>query len=587
MHKLFTITLDKKPEVLCKVCGDKASGKHYGVASCDGCRGFFKRSIRRLAAMNLDYVCKENGNCIVDVTRRNQCQSCRFKKCLDVNMKKEGLVSAVQHERATRAFPKKPSYFEALAGQRPLPHTPSFGTPNSMMSPLLTPGMNPYYTAVVAAAGFQLKQPGRFPSFFPPPLSIHSSSLVSPTCSAKSGSAAGSPLPPLFPSLSSNVGSSAFTAVTSSGANLRSNAEDKVPSEEVTLKVWNGDEHKDALNNPMDTSTESGIVDCIVDVKSDDGEDKDKVEDDQSSEIEDKEPAPIEELKTTPTFRPFLPVNTNPIVSSSGSPPTFSHMTTPPQLSTAPAAYFAAAAAAHWQNQNRIFSRTSSFDGHHGSGLDHLARSITAGTSPFTPNLFGMPSLSQTENVYESAAKLLFMSVKWARSIPSFIQLITKDQNLLLEEAWSQLFVIGLAQWSISFDEGGIVNDSICPEDQKPSFLSQARRLKDLVTKISTLRLDHTEYTCLKAIILFKPEISGIRQTNQVELLQDQTHLMLQEYCQTKSNLPNGKVRFGRLLLLLPALQSISAKTVEMLFFKKTVGNIAMERVIGDLFHGN
>ena len=39
---------------------------------------------------NLDYVCKENGNCIVDVTRRNQCQSCRFKKCLQVNMKKEG-----------------------------------------------------------------------------------------------------------------------------------------------------------------------------------------------------------------------------------------------------------------------------------------------------------------------------------------------------------------------------------------------------------------------------------------------------------------------------------------------------------------
>ncbi|XP_031767458.2 nuclear receptor subfamily 2 group C member 1-B-like isoform X3 [Galleria mellonella] len=83
-----------KPESLCRVCGDKASGKHYGVPSCDGCRGFFKRSIRR----NLDYVCKENGRCVVDVTRRNQCQACRFSKCLRVNMKKD----AVQHERAPR-----------------------------------------------------------------------------------------------------------------------------------------------------------------------------------------------------------------------------------------------------------------------------------------------------------------------------------------------------------------------------------------------------------------------------------------------------------------------------------------------------
>jgi len=70
----------------CLVCGDRASGKHYGVPSCDGCRGFFKRSVRR----NMQYVCKAEGRCVVDAARRNQCQACRFHKCLRMNMNKDG-----------------------------------------------------------------------------------------------------------------------------------------------------------------------------------------------------------------------------------------------------------------------------------------------------------------------------------------------------------------------------------------------------------------------------------------------------------------------------------------------------------------
>eukprot|EP00794_Sanderia_malayensis_P017451 gene17451-19196_t len=79
---------------LCKVCGDRASGRHYGILTCDGCRGFFKRSVRR----NIEYFCKFQGKCIVDLKRRNQCQYCRYQRCLVVGMNKH----SVQHERIPR-----------------------------------------------------------------------------------------------------------------------------------------------------------------------------------------------------------------------------------------------------------------------------------------------------------------------------------------------------------------------------------------------------------------------------------------------------------------------------------------------------
>lgn len=70
----------------CLVCGDRGTGKHYGIVACEGCKGFFKRSVRK----NLHYRCQGNGACPVDKVHRNRCQRCRLNKCLTMGMKKEG-----------------------------------------------------------------------------------------------------------------------------------------------------------------------------------------------------------------------------------------------------------------------------------------------------------------------------------------------------------------------------------------------------------------------------------------------------------------------------------------------------------------
>ncbi|XP_063316638.1 peroxisome proliferator-activated receptor alpha-like isoform X2 [Pelmatolapia mariae] len=65
----------------CRVCSDKASGFHYGVHACEGCKGFFRRTIR----LKLEYD-KCERNCKIQKKNRNKCQYCRFHKCLSVGM---------------------------------------------------------------------------------------------------------------------------------------------------------------------------------------------------------------------------------------------------------------------------------------------------------------------------------------------------------------------------------------------------------------------------------------------------------------------------------------------------------------------
>uniref|UniRef100_A0A671N5J2 Nuclear receptor subfamily 1 group I member 2 n=1 Tax=Sinocyclocheilus anshuiensis TaxID=1608454 RepID=A0A671N5J2_9TELE len=87
---------DDEPKI-CQVCGDKSTGYHFNAKTCEGCKGFFRRAMKRPAQL----CCPFQNTCVITKTNRRQCQSCRLQKCFSIGMKRELIMSddAVEKRR--------------------------------------------------------------------------------------------------------------------------------------------------------------------------------------------------------------------------------------------------------------------------------------------------------------------------------------------------------------------------------------------------------------------------------------------------------------------------------------------------------
>uniref|UniRef100_A0A182VR55 Nuclear receptor subfamily 2 group E member 1 n=1 Tax=Anopheles minimus TaxID=112268 RepID=A0A182VR55_9DIPT len=465
------------PGVLCKVCGDRASGKHYGVPSCDGCRGFFKRSIRR----NLEYVCKEGGKCVVDVSRRNQCQACRFAKCLQANMRRE----AVQHERAPRNC------------------TPLTATVN---------GLSAHGDYYASRASFALPQTNLF---FPLPLHI--------TAATASG--------PFAPLTDPTRFLSPYAAQSLAAAAASSTGFDHFSSQSARTTATSTAFQSTATGLPPG----SGLIQVPV-------------------------PLPA---ASTMLSKAGLPNEGNQVSTATITESMFNSITgdslalpAPPPIHSISSILSLSSA-----KENEVSSTGEDSPPRPGAQQQYQHQLLFSPAGSVGPVHGGK---SETDMLLESAAKLLFLAVKWAKTVPSFLQLPANDQKLLLEEAWAELFVITAAQWGLPIDNEFIVRNP------------QAVKLQSAIQQFGIARVDYREAACLKALVLFRPDQPRLYAGHEVLLLQDQTVALLHEKC--------GGVRLGHLLLLLPAIKAAAnAKVLQEMLFRKTVGEVAIERLLLDL----
>ncbi|TKC49664.1 hypothetical protein EI555_011205, partial [Monodon monoceros] len=152
-----------------------------------------------------------------------------------------------------------------------------------------------------------------------------------------------------------------------------------------------------------------------------------------------------------------------------------------------------------------------------------------------------MPEYLNVHYIGESASRLLFLSMHWALSIPSFQALGQENSILLVKAYWNELFTLGLAQcWQVmnvatilatfvNCLHSSLQQDKMSTERRK-LLMEHIFKLQEFCNSMVKLCIDGYEYAYLKAIVLFSPDHPGLENMQQIEKFQEKAYVEFQDY---------------------------------------------------------
>lgn len=192
---------------------------------------------------------------------------------------------------------------------------------------------------------------------------------------------------------------------------------------------------------------------------------------------------------------------------------------------------------------------------------------------------------SAVTNICQATNKQLFQLVEWAKHIPHFTSLPLTDQVLLLRAGWNELLIAAFSHRSVEVKDGIVLATGLTVHRNSAHQAGVGtifdRVLTELVAKMREMKMDKTELGCLRSVILFNPEVRGLKSGQEVELLREKVYAALEEY--TRTTHPDEPGRFAKLLLRLPALRSIGLKCLEHLFFFRLIGDVPIDEFLTEM----
>lgn len=185
---------------------------------------------------------------------------------------------------------------------------------------------------------------------------------------------------------------------------------------------------------------------------------------------------------------------------------------------------------------------------------------------------------------------------------------------ILLKESWHELFILGAAQFLAPMELNPLVASCIELNGEKlRNIVEEAAKLQEAIAKLKQLQVDVHEYTFMRATILFKrgsymgnklrkmidsglnaviivgveqendeDEKSSLKEVTTVRALHEGSQQMLNQY--VTSAYPLQPFRLGKLYMTMSAAKNVSAEIIENLFFRKTIGDAPLSRIICGIY---
>ncbi|KAK2832442.1 hypothetical protein Q7C36_015904 [Tachysurus vachellii] len=472
-----------KPVVeYCVVCGDKASGRHYGAVSCEGCKGFFKRSIRK----NLVYTCRGSGECVINKHHRNRCQYCRLQRCMALGMKQDSVQCERKPVEVTREKPANCA-----------PSIKKIYIRKNLCSPLAA-----------------------MPTFVNEKETARSTSVLN--------------------------------------SNMLLNIQQSLSKLDNTILIPSSPDQNDESQG--DLSTLANVVTSLAHMS-------------KSREVTDSS-ADQSGLETMSTEGGSV-TDVQPDEQNS---------------SEITQAFDSLARVLQSEDGNSYAIEGNVSEEHSATMLELEGPLLSDMHVPFKLMMpLPVPEFLNLNYICESASRLLFLSMHWARSIPAFQALGPENGITLIKACWNELFALGLAQCAqvmnvemilsaiVSHLQTSLEEEKLSAERVK-QVMEHIWRMQEFCNSMNRVSPDAYEYAYLKATVLFSPDYAGVDSSLQIERFQEKAYMELQDY--VSRVYPEDTYRLSKLLLRLPALRLMSAAVTEELFFASLIGNVQIDSII-------